>query len=103
MAAADGAEAISLFGPRSLEVRAVVTDVSMPVLDGHTLVKVLRKMSPSLRILGISGLAEQQARFQRETGSHCLLKPFSMEALLGALHEQMALGTSPGQTVTVSA
>jgi signal transduction histidine kinase len=87
IAAADGAEAVALFAPRSLEVKVVVTDISMPVLDGLALLKVVRNLNPSVRVLAISGLADQEERFRRETTSPFLNKPFSMEALLASVNE----------------
>jgi two-component system cell cycle sensor histidine kinase/response regulator CckA len=98
MVAGDGAAAISVFGPRSLDVRLVITDMAMPELDGLTLVKVLRKLNPNLRVIGVSGLAEQEMRFKRETGGTWLMKPFSMEALLNAVHDLLSR-ESPGGDV----
>jgi CheY-like chemotaxis protein len=87
LAAADGAEAVALFAPRTLEIRAVVTDLSMPVLDGVTLTKVIRNLNPSIRVLAITGQPDHQDRFQRQQpSSPFLLKPFSGEALLEAIH-----------------
>lgn len=99
IAAADGAEAVSLFGPRALEVRAVVTDLSMPILDGHMLGKILRRMNAGVRILAITGLAEQHDRFLREGGGPCLMKPFSVEALLQGMHELLAQAAPVAEVV----
>lgn len=88
LVAADGAEAIALFAPRSLEVRLVITDLAMPTLDGLALVRVMRNLNPAVRILAMSGLADQQERFHRQP-SNCslLVKPFTAEALLSTVHE----------------
>jgi two-component system, cell cycle sensor histidine kinase and response regulator CckA len=92
LAAADGAEAISLFAPRSLEIRVVVADLSMPLLDGHALMRVLRNLNPSIRVLAISGQAEQQELFRRQTANPLLPKPFSMHALLASIHDLLRAG-----------
>jgi two-component system cell cycle sensor histidine kinase/response regulator CckA len=66
LVAADGPEAVALFGPRRAEVRLVVTDVNMPDLDGAAVANVVRRINPSVKILAISGM---------ETGSHGATKP----------------------------
>ncbi len=87
LAAADGVEAVALFAPRSLEIRAVVTDLSMPQLDGFGLIKIIRNLSPTTRIVAMSGRAEHQSRLEgQDSRCECLLKPFTSDALLTALH-----------------
>ena len=82
IAASDGAEALALLAPRNHEVRVLVTDLEMPNLDGVSLVRVVRTMNPSIRILMVSGRTRQPS----ETGRF-LAKPFSANALLQAMHE----------------
>jgi len=87
IAAANGTEAVALFATRSLEVRAVVTDLDMPELDGTALVKIARTMNPAVRVLLVSGSAElNDARRQPPPGGRFLPKPFTAEALLRTVH-----------------
>lgn len=88
LAAKDGTEALALLAPRNLEVRALVTDLDMPNLDGTTLVKIVRTLNPAIRILAVSGSAEagQMRRPPPEAGRF-LAKPFTADALLQAVHE----------------
>ena len=69
-------------------MRLVITDLAMPTLDGLALVRVMRNLNPAVRILAMSGLADQQERFHRQP-SNCslLVKPFTAEALLSTVHE----------------
>jgi two-component system cell cycle sensor histidine kinase/response regulator CckA len=87
LVAADGTEALGLFAPRSLEVRAVVTDLDMPNLDGMALTKVVLNLNPSVRIILVSGSTDiHDSRWQVPPNGAFLPKPCSGEALLRTLH-----------------
>ena len=70
--AATGAEALEVFTNYDGEVDLVVSDVVMPEMDGPTLMKQLRSERPDLKIIFISGYAEDAFRKQplRERGLH---------------------------------
>lgn len=89
LTAADGAEAIALFAPRSNEILLVITDLSMPNLDGAGLARVIKRLKPKVKIIAISGLAagqEGEAPSQNFT-EFFLHKPFRSEALLKMTHD----------------
>jgi CheY-like chemotaxis protein len=54
----DGAEAIALFAQQQADIKVVVTDIMMPVMDGLALIRALRKLAPRLPIIASSGLTE---------------------------------------------
>lgn len=88
LAAADGAEALALFAPRSLEVRVVITNLEMPDLDGFTLTKIVLSLNPSVRILTVSGAADTvEIRRRASQAGRFLAKPYQAEALLGSLYK----------------
>ena len=90
--AEDGAAALALFGRVGGEVRAVVTDMMMPNLDGLMLARVLRRSRPELPIVGMTGLVEQVDRKElEEVGVATLLqKPFPAVKFLAAVREALA-------------
>jgi len=93
LAAADGAEALALFAARSLEFRLVVTDLDMPNLDGAAMTKVIRALSPGIRILMVSGSSDEDEVQRRiPPDSRFLPKPFTGDALLHAVHDLLAPG-----------
>jgi DNA-binding response OmpR family regulator len=96
LSAADGAEAITLFATRSKDIQLVITDLSMPNLDGASLAGVIRRLNPSVRIIAISGLAngEKGETPTQNFTDHFLHKPFRPEALLSLVHS--VLQTKPG-------
>ena len=89
LVANDGAEAIAIYGERKNEIKAVILDMNMPVMDGPLTVRALRKVNPAVRIIGTSGLAEEE----NLTGlkvfdvQFFLQKPFTAEKLLTTLHD----------------
>ena len=70
--ATTGAEALEVFTNYEGDVDLVVSDVVMPEMDGPTLMKQLRGARPDLKIIFISGYAEDAFRSNllRERGLH---------------------------------
>ncbi|MBL8831085.1 MAG: PAS domain S-box protein [Rhodospirillales bacterium] len=69
----------------------MITDVVMPQMDGTTLIRESRKLFPALKIVCISGYAEEQFR-QTLAGFdnvHFLPKPFSLDQLAAKAKEAM--------------
>jgi CheY-like chemotaxis protein len=54
--ATDGAEALALYASRQNEIAAVITDMMMPVMDGSSTIRVLRRLNPKVKIIATSGL-----------------------------------------------
>jgi PAS domain S-box-containing protein len=96
LSATDGAEALTIFTRHRAEIRLVMTDVMMPVMDGVALTRVIRKIDPEVRMLAASGL-EHDAKFDelRALGVNAFLtKPFTAEKLLHTLRELLAGATT---------
>ena len=95
LAATEGAEALALLAQYRAEVKAVLTDMMMPGVDGPTLVQALRHNDPRLPILGMSGLGEQAGAKGLEglDMPEVLAKPFTVEALLVAVHRTLTANT----------
>lgn len=91
LAAGSGTEAVSLFIPRSDEIRLLITDLHMPNLDGASLTRILQRIKPGLKVLAISGLSSDPATAATEKpdqfANDYLPKPFRPEALLLKVHQ----------------
>lgn len=88
VSASDGAEAVALFAQQTGAIKVVLTDISMPHMDGVAAVRALRKMKPDIPIIACTGEA-QQARLSELQALHVnnfLIKPFSTANLLAAVH-----------------
>jgi two-component system cell cycle sensor histidine kinase/response regulator CckA len=82
--AASGVEALQVIEERGAPVDLVVSDVVMPEMDGPTLLGELRKRYPDLKIIFVSGYAEDAFRKNLPEGEefNFLPKPFSLRQLV---------------------
>lgn len=87
--AADGKEGAEMFERYIDEVAVVLTDVSMPVMDGPDMAAAIRAIKPGTRVVAMSGLmnADQVGRFESIGIQGILSKPFTPEALLTMLSD----------------
>jgi CheY-like chemotaxis protein len=85
--ARNGAEGIVKYSKRSREIQVVITDISMPVMDGTSLIRVLRRLAPDVPIIAMSGLPAS-VEVATSTGlpvNAFLTKPFTRAQLIAAL------------------
>ena len=83
---------IEAFERQGGKVDLVVSDVVMPEMDGPTLLKELRKRNPDLKIIFVSGYAEDAFEKNLPAGGQFgfLPKPFTLKQLVAAVKETMA-------------
>ncbi len=58
MTAANGLEAIALFRSYPARIALVITDIKMPLMDGHQVVKLVREIQPHMKIICMSAYTE---------------------------------------------
>lgn len=89
IAAIDGIEALTIYAQRMTQIRIVLTDVMMPLLDGAKLTRALKRMNNDVAIIAATGQADESRQSElRQLGAKAiLLKPFRTEKLLTTLHE----------------
>ena len=95
--AANGAEAVSFYAAHSSEVAAVITDMHMPIMDGHATIVALLSMNPHVRIIGSSGLAANGGVAKAASAGvrHFVPKPYTAEKMLRTIREVLDNGTAP--------
>ena len=86
LVASGGMEAITLFEKRPDDVAVVLTDISMPVMDGPATIRALQRIRPGVKIIAMSGILEK-ARMAEAGAISFLQKPFTGERLLTRLHD----------------
>jgi two-component system cell cycle sensor histidine kinase/response regulator CckA len=89
--AGNGVEAIEALARQGGSVDLVVSDVVMPEMDGPTMLKELRKDNPDLKIIFVSGYAEDAFEKSLPDSSQYkfLAKPFTLKQLVSAVKEAM--------------
>lgn len=82
--ASDGTEGLAAFAENRKSIAAILTDISMPFMDGPAMIRALRKLDPQVKIIAMSGLMnpEQTTDLERISVNSSLLKPFTAETLL---------------------
>jgi PAS domain S-box-containing protein len=87
--AANGVEAVEQYSAHGAEIAAVLTDMSMPIMDGAALIAVLEKMNARVRIIRSSGL-DMIGDISKAVGGAVkafVPKPYTAEALLVTLRD----------------
>jgi two-component system cell cycle sensor histidine kinase/response regulator CckA len=90
--AGNGVEALAELEKQGGRVDVVVSDVVMPEMDGPTLMKALRERKPDIKIIFVSGYAEDA--FDKTLADrkefNFLAKPFTLKQLVTVVKETMA-------------
>ena len=91
--AANGLEAVEAFDSYFGKIDLVVSDVVMPEMDGPTLLTKLRSRDPNVKIIFVSGYAEEAFEKHLPEGEkykyNFLAKPFTLKQLVGMVKETM--------------
>ena len=87
--AKNGKSALEIMRDEDDPIDLIISDVVMPELDGPALVKAVRERHPDMKVIFISGYAEDEFResIERESDIHFLPKPFSLEQLAGKVKD----------------
>jgi PAS domain S-box-containing protein len=85
--AANGAEAVSLYALQREAIAVVLTDMSMPIMDGPTMAVALRAINPGVKIIGSSGLgASGGSTGAAHAGvTEFITKPYTADMLLTSI------------------
>ncbi|NBO19875.1 MAG: response regulator [Proteobacteria bacterium] len=94
MAVADGQQALDVLGREKHDV--LVTDIVMPNMDGIALALKAVRLYPDLRIVMISGYAQERMRAHNLDAlvHRIIAKPFSLEEICEAVKDALALPTA---------
>jgi CheY-like chemotaxis protein len=89
MLAADGSQGLACFVQQQANVRVLVTDIIMPIMDGIELIQSVHRLVPDLPVIAMSGLQQKEAFDDKglSFSGLYLLKPFISEQLLNLLDQ----------------
>jgi PAS domain S-box-containing protein len=99
-----GAAALRVILEQSASFDLVITDVSMPNMNGHELVQHLRSARPDLKLALMSGYTDDDIRrsYSMKDAPPLLAKPFDRNTLLHWVSELLSQ-QSPGEASTIDA
>jgi signal transduction histidine kinase/ActR/RegA family two-component response regulator len=91
VSATDGADALAAFSRHQDRITLVLTDLTMPQIDGKTLIRTLHKIDPNIPVIAMSGLlgSGQSGDLKSLNIRGVLQKPFSAETLLNIISEAL--------------
>lgn len=89
--ATSGVEALEVFEEHGPEIELIVSDVVMPEMDGPSLLKELRRRKPDVRVIFVSGYAEEafSRNLPEDETFGFLPKPFTLKQLVEAVKEAL--------------
>ncbi|HEY4300700.1 MAG TPA: PAS domain S-box protein [Candidatus Didemnitutus sp.] len=95
--AANGTQAVAQYALHRDEVAAVITDMTMPIMDGPATILALRSINPEVRVIGCSGQSIETSRDAAKAVGvsieHFINKPFTAEVILRMLRRIMGKQT----------
>jgi len=91
LVATDGIDALTIYAQRMTDIKIVLTDVMMPLLDGMKLTRALKKMNSNVHVIAATGQADESRMAElRQLGVRdILLKPYRTEKLLATLNDTL--------------
>ncbi len=91
MTASGGREALELFTKHSATIRAVLTDLAMPAMDGVALTRALHNLNPSLPVIASTGLAAEMRykELYHLNVRSFLSKPYNAQQLLAVVYNAL--------------
>jgi CheY-like chemotaxis protein len=91
LSASDGPEALAIFAQQMQSIRLVLTDISMPYMDGAALARALRKMKSDLPIIASTGQGDHAgvADFEALGVKNFLAKPYNTQELLTTVRDTL--------------
>lgn len=92
--ARDGVEAVAILEVRD-DVAAVVTDVSMPNMNGIAFAKLVSERRPHVGIVIMSGAMPQGVKLELPNNARFVGKPYLAEALLQELNAVLPRVSGP--------
>ncbi len=89
LVAKDGREAVQVYADKAQDISFVLTDLTMPHLDGEQAFREMRRINPSVKVILCSGYNEQEVsqKFVGKGLAGFLKKPYPLSALQEAVSQ----------------
>jgi len=94
--ARDGAEGVAVYAQHCKEIRVVISDMDMPIMNGVAMMRSLETIDPQVRIICASGLVPASRSAQNRMPPNplrmTLAKPYTAGELLRTVRDLMVVG-----------
>ena len=92
VSASDGREALKIFSEQGDSIKAVLTDMGLPHMDGVALIRAIKKMKPEMVFIASTGQGEENrlSELQALGVSNFLGKPYDAQTLLTKVRDTLA-------------
>lgn len=87
--AEDGETALEIFNDHDGAFDLILSDISMPGMDGKTMVGLIREERPDVKVIMMSGYADDLhlESMEKHPAMHFLAKPFTLKALVEKIRD----------------
>jgi two-component system cell cycle sensor histidine kinase/response regulator CckA len=85
--AQDGADGVATYAQHTGDIKLVISDMDMPVMNGAAMIRSLERINPTVRVLSASGLVDSRPAPAEKPFRKLLSKPYTAEQLLNAVHD----------------
>ncbi len=89
IAMSNAMDALEVYKQRKDEVNLVVTDITMPLMDGMELIQKIREIRKDSKVLPISGYVEMTKSLENLDAFNLLQKPFDSRVLLRSVRRAL--------------
>lgn len=88
-----GEEALEILEDEDFKIDLMISDVAMPEMDGPTLLKHVREQMPYLKVIFVSGYAEESVRrdIEDDQSVEFLPKPYSLDQINSKVKEVLQM------------
>jgi two-component system cell cycle sensor histidine kinase/response regulator CckA len=93
LVASNGAEAVATCATHVGKIRVMVTDLSMPIMDGTAAIAAVRIIDPNIKVIVASGswVESKTKDSEASTVRAVLVKPYTPETLLTTIHRVLSM------------
>jgi CheY-like chemotaxis protein len=92
--ARDGAEGVAMYAMHREDIRLVISDMDMPVMNGSSMIRSLERINPAVRVISASGLVNGSDLLPQKMDLGPirvqLRKPYTAGELLRTVHDVLS-------------